>query len=193
MTCGDPIKKFSYWFEEAKQNELELPEAMSVSTVSADGQPSSRMVLMKAYDQKGFVFYTNLESRKGTEIYSTPKAALLFYWKSLKRQVRIEGQLFPVSDEEADTYFKSRPRGSQIGAWASHQSRLMSNESDLEQSVAKHTEKFAGSTIKRPPFWSGLRLKPQALEFWQDRCFRLHLREVYRLEENKWKKTLLYP
>ena len=193
MTCEDPIKKFSHWFEEAKKSEPELPEAMSVSTVSADGQPSSRMVLMKAYDQKGFVFYTNLESRKGTEIYSTPKAALLFYWKSLKRQVRIEGQLLPVSDEEADTYFKSRPRGSQIGAWASEQSRPMSNESDLEQSVAKHTEKFAGSTIKRPPFWSGLRLKPQALEFWHDRCFRLHLREVYRLEGNKWKKTLLYP
>tara|TARA_B100001121_G_C18589940_1_gene574085 strand:+ start:322 stop:903 length:582 start_codon:yes stop_codon:yes gene_type:complete len=193
MTCENPIKKFSNWFEEAKKSEPELPEAMSVSTVSTDGQPSSRMVLMKSYDQKGFVFFTNLESRKGKEIYSTPKAALLFYWKSLKRQVRIEGQIFPVSDEEADAYFASRPRGSQIGAWASDQSRPMSVESDLEQSVASYTEKFSDSTIKRPPFWSGLRLKPQELEFWQDRCFRLHLREVYRLRENKWNKTLLYP
>ncbi len=193
MSYEDPIKKFSFWFEEAKKSEPELPEAMSVSTVSTDGQPSSRMVLMKSYDQEGFVFFTNLDSRKGNEIHSMPKAALLFYWKSLKRQVRIEGQIFPVSDDEADAYFASRPRGSQIGAWASAQSKPMSDESDLEKSVAEYTRTFVDSTIKRPPFWSGLRLKPQELEFWQDRCFRLHLREVYRLEENKWKKTLLYP
>ena len=193
MTVVHPIEKFTEWFEKARDCEPDFPEAMSLSTVSTDGQPSSRMVLMKSYDKNGFVFYTNLNSRKGQEFRSTPKAALLFYWKSLKRQIRIEGGISEVSAAEADSYFASRPRGSQVGAWASDQSQPMKNESELEGSVDNYTAKFADQIIERPPFWSGLRVKPQSIEFWQDRCFRLHLREVYKFEENQWRKNLIYP
>ena len=193
MTQNDPISQFDSWFEDAKKSEPSLPEAMSVATVSADGQPSSRMVLLKSFDDQGFVFYTNLESRKGLEIKNNPKAALLFHWKSLQRQVRVVGSLEQVSAEEADSYFATRQRGAQIGAWASEQSRTMSGSLDLEKAVAKFAAKFGTKTIERPPFWTGLRVYPSEMEFWSERKFRLHLREFYTREGESWRKELLYP
>jgi len=193
MTKNDPINQFENWFEEAKKSEPSLPEAMSVATVSADGQPSSRMVLLKSFDKEGFVFYTNMESRKGLEIKNNPKASLLFHWKSLQRQVRVVGTLSEVSAEEADTYFATRQRGAQIGAWASAQSRTMSGTFDLEKAVAKFTAKFGTKTIERPPFWTGIRVAPSEMEFWNERTFRLHLREYYTRDGESWRKELLYP
>jgi pyridoxamine 5'-phosphate oxidase len=193
MTKNDPINQFENWFEEAKKSETSLPEAMSVATVSADGQPSSRMVLLKSFDKEGFVFYTNMESRKGLEIKNNPKASLLFHWKSLQRQVRVVGTLSEVSAEEADTYFATRQRGAQIGAWASAQSRTMSGTFDLEKAVAKFTAKFGTKTIERPPFWTGIRVAPSEMEFWNERTFRLHLREYYTRDGESWRKELLYP
>ncbi len=193
MTKNDPISQFDSWFEEAKKSEPSLPEAMSVAYVSADGQPSSRMVLLKSFDDQGFVFYTNLDSRKGLEIKHNPKAALLFHWKSLQRQVRVVGSLEEVSAGEADNYFATRQRGAQIGAWASEQSRTMSGSLDLEKAVAKFAAKFGTKAIERPPFWTGLRVYPSEMEFWSERKFRLHLREFYTREGESWRKELLYP
>ena len=166
MAQNDPISQFESWFDEAKKSEPSLPEAMSVATVSADGQPSSRMVLLKSFDKEGFVFYTNMESRKGLEIKFNSKTALLFHWKSLQRQVRIVGTISEVSAEEADNYFQTRQRGSQIGAWASEQSRVMNGSLDLEKAVASCAAKFGTKTIERPPFWTGLRVHPTEIEFW---------------------------
>ena len=193
MAQNDPISQFESWFNEAKKSEPSLPEAMSVATVSADGQPSSRMVLLKSFDKEGFVFYTNMESRKGLEIKFNSKTALLFHWKSLQRQVRIVGIISEVSAEEADSYFQTRQRGSQIGAWASEQSRVMNGSLDLEKAVASYTAKFGTKTIERPPFWTGLRVYPTEIEFWSEGTFRLHLREFYSRDGEFWRKALLYP
>ena len=188
-----PIDLFLEWFEEAKSAELVLPEAMSVASVGADGRPSSRMVLLKDADPRGFVFYTNLNSRKGSEIQANDHVALLFHWKSLKRQIRIEGPAVPVSDEEADAYFATRDRGAQIGAWASDQSAPMSGRFDLEKKVAEFAAKFGVGKIARPPFWSGLRVVPDRFEFWSDGRFRLHDRLIYINDGDSWQTERLFP
>ena len=188
-----PLEQFRAWFEEAKTTESLLPEAMSVASVGADGRPSSRMVLLKEADERGFVFYTNLGSRKGQEIGANAYVALLFHWKSLKRQIRIEGNAEPVANEEADTYFASRDRGAQIGAWASDQSQPMEGRFDLEKRVAQFTAKFGIAKIDRPPFWSGLRVVPDRYEFWNDGRFRLHERLIYIRNGGGWRTERLYP
>ncbi len=188
-----PLEQFRAWFEEAKTTESLLPEAMSVASVGADGRPSSRMVLLKEADERGFVFYTNLGSRKGQEIGANASVALLFHWKSLKRQIRIEGNAEPVADEEADAYFASRDRGAQIGAWASDQSQPMEGRFDLEKRVAQFTAKFGIAKIDRPPFWSGLRVVPDRYEFWNDGRFRLHERLIYIRDGGDWRTERLYP
>jgi len=176
---ADPLDIFAAWLAEAEASEPNDPTAMALSTVGEDGMPSSRMVLLKGYDHDGFVFYTNYESRKGRQLLATPKAALLFHWKSLRRQVRIEGAVAPVGDAEADAYFASRHKQSQIGAWASQQSRPLEGRFELEKRVALYAAKYALGTVPRPPYWSGFRLTPRLIEFWQDGAFRLHDRLVY--------------
>jgi len=188
-----PVSHFNEWFEDAKQSEPLLPEAMSVARLGSDGRPSTRMVLLKQADEAGFVFYTNLRSRKGDEISTNAYVALLFHWKSLKRQIRIEGSTEPVTDAEADAYFASRDRGAQIGAWASDQSRVMTGRFDLEKRVAQFTAKFGVSKIERPPFWSGFRVVPNRLEFWSDGHFRLHERLIYLKDGEDWRTERLFP
>lgn len=189
----DPLVLFADWLGEAEAKEPADPNAMSVSSVGADGMPSSRMVLLKGYDADGFVFYTNFESRKGGQLLAHPKAALLFHWKSLQRQVRIEGNVTPVSDEEADEYFASRPRESRIGAWASKQSRPLEGRLALEKEVAKFTAKFGVGEIPRPPHWSGFRVAPVQIEFWKAGAFRLHDRLVYKRDGDSWTTSHLFP
>ncbi|GAB5471450.1 MAG: pyridoxamine 5'-phosphate oxidase [Rhodospirillales bacterium] len=195
----DPFELFDLWLGEAKESETNDPTAMAVATVGADGMPSLRMVLLKHADAEGFVFYTNYESRKGGELLSHPKAALLFHWKSRRRQVRVEGAVVQVSDEEADDYFASRPRQSQIGAWASQQSRPLEGRLALEKRVALYAAKFALGKVPRPPYWSGFRILPSAFEFWQDGAFRLHDRVRYTPLEaspesnSAWQRQRLYP
>ena len=189
----EPFQLFDRWFAEASEKEPNDPNAMSLATVGADGQPSVRMVLLKGIDARGFVFYTNYESRKGTQILENRKAALLFHWKSLRRQVRVEGDVEPVSDQEADDYYHSRPRASQIGAWASQQSRPLETRFELEKRVAQFTAKYPVGTIPRPPYWSGFRILPQRFEFWEDRPFRLHDRLVYIQADGGWRTEKLYP
>lgn len=189
----DPFDIFAKWFEEAKEKEINDPNAMAVASVDAKGRPSIRMVLLKDFDASGFVFYTNYESRKGTEILGNPQTALLFHWKSLRRQVRIEGPVEKVSDAEADDYFHSRPRQSQIGAWASQQSRPLESRFALEKAVAKYAAKYPVGTIPRPPYWSGFRIRPDYFEFWEDRPFRLHDRLIFKPAGNGWATEKLYP
>ncbi len=189
----NPLTLFEAWFAEAKGSEPNDPNAMALAAVGEDGMPSLRMVLLKGYDEAGFVFFTNLESRKGRQILAHPKAALLFHWKSLRRQVRIEGPVSPVSDAEADAYFDSRPRSSQIGAWASEQSRPLESRFELEKRVARFAAKHGFGKVPRPPHWSGLRVAPRLYEFWQDGAFRLHDRLVYLREEDRWRTEKLYP
>lgn len=201
LTTGDftqsdePFALFAAWMEEAVAKEPRDPNAMAIATVDASGMPDVRMVLMKGYDSAGFVFYTNLGSQKAREIGANPKAALLFYWKSLNRQVRVRGSVTPVTEAEADEYFATRPRTAQIGAWASQQSQPLESRLAFEKAIALYTAKFGVSTVMRPPHWSGFRIAPQSIEFWHDRPFRLHDRIVFTRADNGggWTKTRLYP
>jgi pyridoxamine 5'-phosphate oxidase len=191
----EPLRLFHEWFEEAKLKEPNDPNAVSLATVDPSGMPNVRMVLLKDYDEKGFVFYTNYDSSKGRELLATPKAALCFHWKSLRRQVRLRGTVIEVTTAEADEYFASRPRESRIGAWASHQSRPLESRFALEKSVAKYTARFALGDVPRPPYWSGFRIIPLSFEFWKDRPFRLHERLLFTRTSPAapWTSSRLYP
>jgi pyridoxamine 5'-phosphate oxidase len=191
----DPFKLFAEWMADAEKSEPNDPNGMALATVDDEGLPNVRMVLMKDYDERGVVFYTNLESQKGHEILAAGKAACVFHWKSLRRQVRFRGLTEQVSDTEADAYFKSRPRDSKIGAWASQQSRPLTARFELETAVAMQTARFGIGDIPRPPHWSGIRIRPLSIEFWHDRPFRLHDRVVFRREkpDGAWTKARLYP
>ena len=191
----EPIELFRTWFAEAKQREPNDPNAMSLATVDTTGLPDVRMVLLKDADVRGFVFYTNLESAKGEELKGNPQAALCFHWKSLERQVRVRGPVVAVSVEEADAYFATRPKDSQIGAWASRQSRAMEGRFALEKEVARFAAKYALSSVPRPPHWSGFRVQPLQIEFWRARAFRLHERLCYRREtlDSAWRTERLFP
>lgn len=201
LTSGDfteadePFRLFTTWFEEASKSEPSDPNAMAVATVGADGMPNVRMVLLKGIDEGGFVFYTNYDSQKGQELETQPLAAASFHWKSLRRQVRIRGPVGRVTDAEADAYFATRPRGAQIGAWASKQSQPLESRLAFEKAIAVQTAKFAIGTVPRPPRWSGFRIVPLVIEFWHDRPFRLHDRIEFRREKpgEAWLKTRLYP
>jgi len=189
----DPYALFADWFAEAKAKEINDPNAMYLSTTTADGFPSSRAVLMKDYDARGFVFYTNYESRKGAELLTNPRCALLFHWKSMERQVRIEGTAIPVMPDEADAYYASRPYGSRIGAWASSQSRPLDARATLVKRVAEVEADYPGEIVPRPPHWSGFRITPVRIEFWQAMPFRLHDRIVYEAGAGGWTTGRLYP
>jgi pyridoxamine 5'-phosphate oxidase len=192
---NDPFMLFAEWLKDAEKSEPNDPNAMTLATVDEEGLPNARMVLLKDFDDKGFVFYTNYESQKGQEIQATMKAALVFHWKSLRRQVRVRGVVEKVTEAEADAYFNSRPRDSRIGAWASAQSRPLEGRFALEASVAMYAAKYAIGTVPRPPHWSGFRIMPLSIEFWHDRPFRLHDRVVFRRgkPEGGWDKAKLYP
>lgn len=192
----DPIALFQQLLGQASKlprEQVPEPTAAALATVGDDGQPSVRIVLLKHADKDGFVFYTNLESRKARELDGSRRAAMTFWWGQLERQVRIEGKVTPVSGAEADAYFASRPRGSQIGAWASRQSRTMDNAADLDARVAEFEKKYAGQNVPRPPFWSGYRLAPDAIEFWHGKPSRLHERQLFTREGKGWRVTRLYP
>ena len=201
LTAGDftdadePLRLFGAWFAEAKRSEPVNPDAMALATVDAEGSPNVRMVLLKDFDARGFVFYTNVRSVKGSELAETPKAALAFYWKSLQRQVRIRGPVEPVAAAEADAYFATRSRMAQIGAWASKQSSTLEGRFAFEQEVARYTAKYAIGTVPRPEHWSGYRVAAREIEFWQERPFRLHDRIAFTRSSpsDLWRKTRLYP
>jgi pyridoxamine 5'-phosphate oxidase len=193
MSETDPFELFDDWLRQASAKEPNDPNAMALATVGADGQPSVRMVLLKDADARGFVFYTNCESKKGRQLLATRKAALVMHWKSLGRQVRAEGAVETVTDEEADAYFASRHRSSQIGAWASQQSRPLESRFELEKRVAAFAAKYAIGTVPRPAYWSGFRLIPSYVEFWENKPFRLHDRLVYHRQGNGWRTERLYP
>src|SRR5215472_557769 len=181
--ADEPLRLFAAWFADARQSEPVNPEAMTLSTIDAAGMPDARMVLLKGFDERGFVFYTNVDSIKGKELAAAPKAALTFYWKSLQRQVRLRGDVEAVSSEEADAYFATRSRMAQIGAWASKQSTALESRLAFEKAIAQYTAKFALGAVPRPAFWSGYRIVPAEIEFWQERLFRLHDRVVFRRED----------
>ena len=192
--ADDPHAMFEEWLAEAQLSEANDPTAMALATVDARGQPAVRMVLMKGHDERGFVFYTNIDSRKGSDLAANPRAALLFHWKSLRRQVRVEGPVEPVSAEEADAYFATRGRDSQLGAWASEQSRPLDSRATFEARFAEMTARFEGSAVPRPPRWSGYRVKPERIEFWNDRAHRLHERRLFTPDgAGGWREGLLYP
>jgi pyridoxamine 5'-phosphate oxidase len=191
----EPFGLFASWMTEAETSETNDPNAMALASCDADGLPNVRMVLLKGLDERGFVFYTNTESQKGSELLGSMKAALLFHWKSLRRQVRVRGPVEMVSNAEADAYFQSRPRDSRIGAWASQQSRPLESRVALEKAAAFYAAKHATGEVPRPPHWTGFRVRPTYLEFWQDGAFRLHDRIVFRRAEpaGDWTRERLYP
>ena len=201
LTAGDftaadePLRLFAAWFAEAERAEPVNPNAMTLATVDRDGTPNARMVLLKGFDERGFVFYTNLDSVKGRELSVAPKAALTFSWKTLQRQVRLRGSVERVTAAEADDYFASRSRMAQIGAWASKQSTALESRLAFEKAIARFTAKFAVGAVPRPPFWVGYRVAPQEIEFWQERPFRLHDRVAFARATmtSPWVKTRLYP
>ena len=191
---SDPIARFAEILEQAKKTNLPEPTALVLATTDADGKPSARVVLLKEFDARGFVFYTNLESRKAIALRANPQAALCFYWPPLYQQIRIDGTVEQVADAEADAYFASRPRGAQIGAWASRQSAVLSSRAELENRMKKFEEEFSGRQVPRPPFWSGFRVIPERVEFWESRENRLHERTLYVREgERSWVIQKLYP
>lgn len=191
---NEPFKKFSQWFETASATkEIIEPTAMCLATVDKNNSPSARMILLKKFDERGFCFFTNLTSRKGEELQNNQNVALCFYWGFLGKQIRIEGKVEPVSKQEADEYFASRRRDSRIGAWASKQSQEMKEWSEFEERILKVTKKFEGQEVIRPEFWSGFRVVPKAIEFWQEGEFRIHKREVYERFEDGWKVKKIYP
>ncbi|MEJ0045157.1 MAG: pyridoxamine 5'-phosphate oxidase [Rhodospirillales bacterium] len=189
----DPFALFAAWMAEAEQSEPNDPNGMTLATVAEDGRPSARMVLLKGWDAGGFVFYTNLESRKGRELAGNPFVALLFHWKSLRRQVRIEGPAAPVTDAEADAYFATRPRLARLGAWASDQSRPLDGRATLVARVAALEARYMLGEIPRPPHWSGYRVAPTVFEFWQDMPFRLHDRTLFTRDGDAWRTEKLFP
>jgi pyridoxamine 5'-phosphate oxidase len=193
LLSRDPINVFQEWLAAAEASEPNDPTAMCLATVDEKGQPSARMVLLKGLDQRGFAFYTNMGSRKAGELAARPRAALCFHWKSLRRQVRVEGLVEPVSEDEADAYFATRMRVSQLGAWASDQSRPLDSRKTLELRVESVAKRFEEQNVPRPPNWSGFRLVPDAIEFWQDAPFRLHDRILFRRAGLEWTTERLYP
>lgn len=194
QTAGmDPIALFSEWFTAARRAGITLPEAVCVATVGRDGAPSARMMLLKGFDERGFVFYTNYRSRKSRDLEANPQAAMVFHWVSLQRQIRIEGTVERLSLEESAAYFRTRPRGSQLGAWASEQSAELPDRSVLERRFREQRDRFKDEEVPLPPFWGGYRLSPTRIEFWQGRLNRLHDRLSYTREGQSWKRTRLYP
>jgi pyridoxamine 5'-phosphate oxidase len=190
---SDPIALFDQWFAEAHASEPHDAEAMALATADANGRPSVRMVLLKGHGAEGFTFYTNLGSRKGGELAANPNAALMFHWKTLRRSVRVEGPVEPVPADEADAYYETRSRDSQIGAWASDQSRPLDRRATLEARFGELAAKFDGGPVPRPPHWAGFRVKPRQIEFWNDGAHRLHHRRLFTWHENHWTEGLLYP
>jgi pyridoxamine 5'-phosphate oxidase len=189
----DPLQLFEIWFAEAQAGEINDPEAMALATADARGRPSVRMVLLKGHGPEGFTFYTNEQSAKGEQLAENPRASLLFHWKSLRRQVRIDGVIERVADSEADDYWASRGRDSQLGAWASDQSRPLENRATFEARFEQAQRRFEGKDVPRPPYWRGYRVVPGRIEFWTDRPHRLHERRMFRLEGDGWTEGLLYP
>jgi pyridoxamine 5'-phosphate oxidase len=190
---ADPMHMFGQWFREAREAGIFLPEAMTLATSTPDGHPSARMMLLKGFDERGFAFYTNYESRKGSELDSNPRAAIILHWAVLERQIRDEGTVTRMTDHDSAAYFRSRPRGSQIGAWASEQSRAYESRGVLDTRFQEYEKKFANQDVPLPPFWGGFRLVPERIEFWQGRINRLHDRLEYTREGDVWKVRRLYP
>lgn len=190
---SNPISLFDKWFDLAKKNEVNDPNAMGLTTISNDGKPSLRIVLLKSFSEKGFVFYTNSESKKGVAISYNKFVALNFYWKSIKKQIRIEGTASLISDKESDNYFRSRPTLSKISAWASSQSSTLSNRSELIDKTEKLKIKYINKNIPRPPYWNGYLVEPESIEFWQEMAYRLHDRVEYKRNSNGWLSKKLYP
>ena len=193
MKAPDPITLFGEWFKQANDAGLLLPEAMTLATSTRNGYPSARTVLLKHFDKQGFTFFTNYTSRKSREMKENPKAALLFHWASLERQVRIEGRVTVASRETSAAYFSTRPRGSRIGAWASRQSTILPDRATLESRVSEIEKRFSDQDVPLPPFWGGWHLKPEMMEFWSGKTSRLHDRKVYTRSEGQWKMHRLYP
>jgi pyridoxamine 5'-phosphate oxidase len=192
-TATDPFLLFEEWFADARAAEINDPNAMTLATVDADGMPDARIVLLKGFDREGFVFYTNTTSAKGRELSVNPRAALVFHWKSLTRQVRVRGAVEPVTAAEADAYFATRPRDSQIGAWASQQSQPLDARATFEGAIAAVAAAHEGQPVPRPPHWSGFRIVPRQIEFWHDRPYRLHDRVVFTRPGGEWQRQRLYP